>query len=85
MNQIALDEVVPLVRKCMRGKKKKELPIDEHTQLRDLGLSSLQIVEIVMALEDAYGVSFESVRAAQARTLGDLIVAGNAALRDRVG
>jgi acyl carrier protein len=85
MNQISLDEVVPLVRKSMRGKKKKELPIDEHTQLRDLGLSSLQVVEIAMTLEETYGVEFQAMRAAEARTLGDLIAAGNAALRERVG
>ncbi len=69
----------------MRGRKKKTLPIDEHTQLRDLGLSSLQIVEIVIALEERYGVEFDTVRAAEARTLGELITAGNAMLKDRVG
>lgn len=80
---ITIDEVESLVRRQMRGKKLAAVAISEDSELRDLGLSSLQIAEVVFSLEEAYDIEFDPARAANARTLGDLIAVGNAAVTDR--
>ncbi|MCM6779025.1 acyl carrier protein [Nocardia sp. CDC159] len=77
---ITIDEVETLIRRQMRGKQPKDVVIDESTDFRDLGLSSLQIAEVVFSLEEAHEVEFDPARAADARTLGDLIRLGNEAI-----
>lgn len=77
---ITTDEVIGLVRREMRGKLPGEAVIDENATLDDLGLSSLQIAEIVFTLEEGHEVEFDPARAADARTLGDLVALGNDAL-----
>ena len=48
--------------------------IHMHANLRDdLGADSLVSIEIVMALEDAFGVQITEAKAAEIRTVGDLI------------
>jgi acyl carrier protein len=84
MDSITLDEVAALIRREMRGKRSKEIVIDESTCLKDLGLSSLQIAEIVFTLEEKHEVEFDPARAANARTLRDLIALANAAFTNRL-
>lgn len=76
---ITADEVLGLVKNELRGKLPAE-NIDEHTELNELGLSSLQIAEIVFTLEEEHEVEFDPARAADAHTLGDLVALGNEAL-----
>ncbi|MCM6774563.1 phosphopantetheine-binding protein [Nocardia sp. CDC159] len=77
---ITIDEVVALVRREMRGKARRDTVLDESSPLTDIGLSSLQIAEIVFTLEEAHGATFADHLAANAKTLGDLVVLGNQAL-----
>jgi acyl carrier protein len=77
---ITLEEVAALIRREMRGKLPKDSSIDENTRLDELGLSSLQVSEIVFTLEDEHGMEFDPARAADVRTLGDLIALGNEAV-----
>ncbi len=77
---ITIDEVAQLIRKSMRGKLPADAVLDASTNLKDLGLSSLQISEIVFTLEDEHEVEFDAARAANALTLGDVVVVANAAL-----
>jgi acyl carrier protein len=77
---ITIDEVVDLIRKELRGKLPAESVITENSTMDELGLSSLQIAEIVFTLEETHGVEFDPARAADARTLGDLVALGNEAL-----
>lgn len=70
---ITLEEVADLIRREARVMAPDSLAIDENTRLDDLGLSSLQIAEIVFTLEENHDVEFDPVRAAGARTLGDLV------------
>jgi acyl carrier protein len=81
---ITLEEVAALIRREMRGKLPKDSSIDENTRLDELGLSSLQVSEIVFTLEDEHGMEFDPARAADARTLGDLIALGNEAVGSSV-
>lgn len=83
MNIILIEEVATLVKRAIRGKRAHEVSIDEDTQLGDLGLSSLQIAEIVFSLEESRGIEFDPARAANAKTVGQLIALGNAAIEER--
>jgi acyl carrier protein len=74
---ITVEDVAELIRREMRGKLAKDVAIDESTRLDDLGLSSLQVAEIVFTLEEDHGVEFDPARAADASTLGDLIALVN--------
>jgi acyl carrier protein len=74
---IAVEDVAELIRREMRGKLAKDVTIDENSRLDELGLSSLQVAEIVFTLEEDYGVEFDPARAADASTLGDLIALVN--------
>lgn len=77
---ITLEEVVSLINAELRG---KQLPVDSltaDTRLKDLGLSSLQIADIVFTLEEEHEIEFDPAKAADAQTLGDVIALGNAAL-----
>ncbi|HEX2132329.1 MAG TPA: acyl carrier protein [Actinophytocola sp.] len=80
---ITIDELAGLIRQEMRGKLPKDTQIDENTRLDSLGLSSLQISEVVFTLEDEHGVEFDPARAANAQTLGDLLALGNSVLETR--
>ena len=46
--------------------------IDETKGLRDLGLDSLDVVELCMELEDKYGISFETEEFGTFKTVSDL-------------
>lgn len=77
---ITLEEVIALIRAEMRGKQRPADSLTEDTRLGDLGLSSLQIANIVFTLEEEHEVEFDAAKAAEAVTLGDVVMLGNAAL-----
>lgn len=80
MAAITVDEVALLIRKTMRGKLPADAVLDASTGLKDLGLSSLQISDIVFTLEEKYDVEFDTASAANASTLGDVVALANDAL-----
>jgi acyl carrier protein len=77
---ITIDTLSTLIRQEMRGKLPADVRIDENTRLDELGLSSLQVSEIVFTLEDEHGVEFDPAKAAEAQTLGDLLTLTNEVL-----
>jgi acyl carrier protein len=81
---ITVEEVVDLVRSRLRGKVPADLTIDENTRIDDVGLSSLQFADVVFTLEEEYETEFDPARAADAKTLGDLIALGNDAIASKV-
>ena len=46
--------------------------VDESKSLRDLGLDSLDVVEMCLDLEDRFGVTFETAELSSFKTVGDL-------------
>ena len=46
--------------------------IDETKSLKDLGLDSLDVVEMCLDLEDRFGVQFETSELASFKTVADL-------------
>lgn len=74
---ITVDEVADLIRRELRGKLPDGTTLDEDTPLEGLGLSSLQISEIVFTLEEEHGIEFDAARAADVTTIGQLVALGN--------
>jgi long-chain acyl-CoA synthetase len=60
------------VRDIVASYTKSERAIDAQTTLDELGLSSLEHVELLMALEDRFATTIEEGRYAAATTVGDL-------------
>ena len=46
--------------------------VDETKSLRDLGLDSLDVVEMCLDLEDRFGVTFETEELSAFKTVSDL-------------
>ncbi len=46
--------------------------VDESKSLKDLGLDSLDVVEMCLDLEDRYGIQFETDELSSFKTVGDL-------------
>ncbi len=48
------------------------LHVDETKSLKDLGLDSLDVVEMCLTLEDKYGIQFETEELSSIKTVSDL-------------
>ena len=77
---ITLEELSQRIREQRRGKLPGDMTIDGDTLLEDLGLSSLEVSEIVFSLEEEHGVEFDAAKAADVKTVGELITIANEAL-----
>jgi acyl carrier protein len=74
---ITADEIIGLISREVRGSLPDSMTLDEGTRLDDLGLSSLQVAEIIFTLEENHEAEFDSAWAADVRTIGDLIELAN--------
>ncbi|MBO0879806.1 MAG: acyl carrier protein [Mycobacterium sp.] len=74
---IALEEAIELIRRKLRNKLPDGLELNEETPLDALGLSSLQISDIVFTIEDRHGFEFDASRAAGIQTVGDIVALAN--------
>jgi acyl carrier protein len=69
------DEVANQVRRALGGRV-PAAGLHEDTRLTDVGLSSLQISEILFRLEEEHEMEFNTARAAGVQTLGDIVMLG---------
>jgi len=74
---ITVEDVCELIRKRQGGKVRADLELNGDTVFDDLGLSSLQIADIVYTIEDRLGIEFDPARAADVKTVGDLVNLAN--------
>ena len=65
------DEVVARVRKQSRVG--RSVKIDKTTTLEELGLSSLQVADLIFSLVEDLDIKIDEERAAQLRTLGEFV------------
>ena len=77
---VTVQEVADLARHELRRKLPDGLVLDAGTKIADLGLSSLQVSEIVFSLEERHEFEFDAARAADIETLGDVVALANEAL-----
>lgn len=80
---ITFDEVCAKIRKTVRGRRAAELVIEEDSELTDLGLSSLQIADLVYSLEESLDIVLDPAQAAGVRTVGDLVALANSVAESR--
>ncbi|WBB81394.1 acyl carrier protein [Micromonospora sp. WMMD882] len=74
---ITVEQVCEMVQKKLRGKNAEEITLGEQTAFDELGLSSLQVADIVYGIEDQLGIEFDPSRAADVKTIGDLVELAN--------
>ncbi|MET8091552.1 acyl carrier protein [Micromonospora sp. NPDC005220] len=74
---ITVQDVVDLISAKLGGRAGPT--VDGQSVLRDLGLSSLEIADMVYSLEDQLGVEFDPAEAADVLTVADLVQLANAA------
>lgn len=74
---ITTDEVAGLVRQQLRNKVPAGVELRDDTKLENLGLSSLQISDIVFTLEERHDFEFDADRAADASTIGEIVALAN--------
>lgn len=75
---ITVEQVCEMVQKKLRGKNASEITLSEQTAFDELGLSSLQVADVVYGIEDQLGIEFDPSRAADIKTIGDLVNLANA-------
>ncbi len=68
MNENKLDEIRKLFAERAHIQK-----IDDSQSLKDLGLDSLDVVEMCLSLEDKYGIQFSAEELGDFKTIGDLL------------
>jgi acyl carrier protein len=66
-----------MARKKLKGHLPPDFHLEESTPLTDLGLSSLQMAEVVFELEEQIGIEFDPSQAADVKTVGQLIELAN--------
>jgi acyl carrier protein len=80
---ITLKDVAELIRPELRGELPAGMTLEEDTRLGDLGLSSLQISDIVFTLEEQHEFEFDAARAADVETLGELVSLANEVIAEQ--
>jgi acyl carrier protein len=76
-NQIATDIIEHINTHCPQGD--EALQIDGNTRLDELVLDSLELLELVFALESRYGVQTDEGLLGDAETISDLVALINKA------
>lgn len=69
---ITVEEVCELIAKKL-GSKSSSFTLNADTAFDEVGLSSLQIADIVYTIEDEAGIEFDPSKAASVKTVGDLV------------
>jgi acyl carrier protein len=77
---VTIDDVISRVRREMRGKLPADVELGPDTGLADLGMSSLQVSEVVFSLEEDHGFEFDAARAAELKTIGEVVALANESL-----
>jgi acyl carrier protein len=77
---ITVEDVATRVRRELRGKLPAGKVIDDDTRLDDLGMSSLQVSEVIFSLEEDHGFEFDAARAADVKTVGEVVALANESL-----
>ena len=65
------DKIIDMIAKKL-NKKAEEVPLQARL-VEDLGADSLDIVELLMTLEDEYGITIPDQDAMKLSTIGDIV------------
>jgi acyl carrier protein len=70
---VTLEQVVEAIRSVAGAKREIPGAVRSDTVLEELGLSSLEVAEVIVALEERIGGELDTDSAADAVTVGDLV------------
>jgi acyl carrier protein len=70
-------QVFEMVRKQLGGKLPANVTIGPMSNLDELGLSSLQVSDIIFTIEEALGIEFDVAEAAEVSTIAELVELAN--------
>lgn len=80
---ITIDEIADRIRAEMRGKAKRDVQLGPDSVLEELGLSSLQIADVIYGIQEDYDLTLDEQRAADTKTVGQLADLVNETLGER--
>jgi acyl carrier protein len=84
MRSISIDDVAGIIRAQLGNKLPDGVVLRPETGLEDLGLSSLDVTEAFVAIEELVGCELDSLPVSDANAIGDLVAVVNAQLADGV-
>lgn len=70
---LTVADIEASIRKEARGSLPADLAVSEDSTLEDLGLSSLQVSEVIFGIEDDLDIELDEAEAAEVKTIGDLL------------
>ncbi|QEK38694.1 acyl carrier protein [Candidatus Cytomitobacter primus] len=70
MNQSIKERVIKILKNFS---KKEDVAFDDGTELKDLGLDSLDTVEMVMEVESEFSIQISDDAAAEFKTIGEIV------------
>jgi acyl carrier protein len=76
---LTVDDVCGLVRKQLGGSFREDMQLGADSKLEELGLSSLQISDIIFTIEEDLGIEFDAAEAAELSTIEELVDMARAA------
>jgi len=82
MLSISVDDVVGIIRAQIGDKLPADVALGPDAALEDLGLSSLDVTEVFVSIEELVERELDSVPASDAKTLAELVVVVNRQLAD---
>jgi acyl carrier protein len=65
--------VCDLIKRKLGGKLDSNAVLHEDTMLEDLGLASLEAVDVVYSIEDRLQIELDCAKAAEVKTIGELV------------
>lgn len=75
---LTVDQVCEIIRSEVGSKLPPDIELGSETAFEDLGLSSLQISDLIFGLEERLGTQFDPAEAAEVVTIGELVRLANA-------
>jgi acyl carrier protein len=77
MRSISIEEVAGIIRAQLGDKLAAEVALGPDVALKDLGLSSLDVTEVFVAVEEVVDRELDSVPVADPKTLAELVAVVN--------
>lgn len=74
---LTVEETCEIIKSQLGGSLPANVELNGDTVFDDLGLSSLQISDIVFSLEERLGTEFDAANAAEVKTIGQLVELAN--------
>jgi acyl carrier protein len=74
---LTVTDVCDVIRAHLGVKLPSDVQLSSDTSLDALGLSSLQVAELVVSIEERTGIEFDPAAAAEVTTLGELVELAN--------